>query len=493
VKLRARLLLTTAASAVPLVAALGWVQFHFLDRAAADSLASFIRAGLDRAGREVCEASPERWAEALSPPGAGPPLPPLPPGPLGPPGLPGRPRPPPPPGIRVFAYELSGRSRDPSAPPLPARLLSQLGEGRAVARAVSALPGGEVDDLLLRTAWPDGPCALVMARRRIPPFNSAVRSFLPPLEIWAPPVVLMLAGLLVAAGPVVGRIRGLTRRVTESARTGYRDPVGPAGSDEIGDLARAFDDAGRQIREQMEAQAKRERTLRDFLENTTHDVMIPLTVLQGHLAALQSGAAADGEAVSGAMREAHYMASLIHNLSVAAKLEAGEPAQQRADVNLGEVLQRAVSRHQPIARRSGVSLEMAAPPEKAIATGDVTLVEQALSNVIYNAVRYNREGGHVAAVLERSGARFVVRVIDDGPGIPEVERSRLVERYFRGNEARSRAPEGRGLGLNIAFRVAALHGWELKLSEAEGGGLQVELAGALVDRPAPVSPPPPRD
>jgi len=483
VKLRARLLLTTAASAVPLVAALGWVQFIFLDRAATDSLVSFIRAGLDRAGREGCEASPGRWATALSPPGAGPPPPPLPPGPPGPLGPPGPPRPfLPPPGVHLFAYELAGRSRDPSAPSIPTSLLSRLNEGRrTVARGVSALPEGEVDDLLLRTDWPNGPCALVMARRRIPPFNSAVRSFLPPLEIWVPPVVLMLAALLVAAGPVVGRIRGLTRRVTESARTGYRDQVGPAGSDEIGDLARAFDDAARQIREQMEAQARRERTLRDFLENTTHDVMIPLTVLQGHLAALQSGAPADGEAVSGAMREAHYMASLIHNLSAAAKLEAGEPAQQRADVNLGEVLQRAVSRHLPIARRSGVSLEMAAPPEKLIATGDVTLVEQALSNVIYNAVRYNREGGHVAAVLERNWNRFVVRVIDDGPGIPEAERSRLVERHFRGNEARSRAPEGRGLGLNIAFRVAALHGWELKLSEAEGGGLQVELAGTLAD------------
>lgn len=470
-KLRARLLLTTVASALPLVAVVSWVQFRSLDRTAMGALEAHIQMALQSSGRERCETAPARWAAEIFPPTIPPPGPP-------------RPGPQPPP-VRVFVYDRSGRSVDPFAPPVPGELLSRLDGSRASARAVTATGDGETDDFLMRTSWPDGPCALLLARRKLPALTSAIRGLMPPLEIWAPQVLIMLVGLLIAAGPLVSRIRGLTRRVTESARTGYREQVGLAGSDEIGELARAFDDAGQQIRAQLEAQERRERTLRDFLENTTHDVMIPLTVLQGHLSALQSASPSD-EAVAGAMREAHYMASLIHNLSAAAKLEAGEPAQQRADVDLGDVLQRAVARHLPIARRSGVSLEMASPPEKVIAQGDVTLVEQALSNVIYNAVRYNRDGGHVAALLERSGARFTVLVIDDGPGIPEAERSRLLERHFRGNEARSRAPEGRGLGLNIAFRVAALHGWELKLSAAEGGGLQVEFTGACYPIPGPV-------
>ncbi|HVE88027.1 MAG TPA: ATP-binding protein, partial [Myxococcales bacterium] len=144
---------------------------------------------------------------------------------------------------------------------------------------------------------------------------------------------------------------------------------------------------------------------------------------------------------------------------------------------LGGVLRRAVARHQPVARRSQVSLEMAVPEEPVAVSGDVTLIEQALSNVIYNAVRYNRPEGHVAAVLERGGPGFEVRVIDDGPGIPDEERSRLLERHFRGNAARTRAPEGRGLGLSIALRVAELHGWALKLDRSEPGGLMVTLAG----------------
>jgi signal transduction histidine kinase len=228
------------------------------------------------------------------------------------------------------------------------------------------------------------------------------------------------------------------------------------------------------------AQERRERTLREFLENTTHDVMIPLTVMQGHLAAAFERAQQSGperESLAGAVREAHYMASLIHNLAAAAKLDAGEPLLQKLPVNLSDVLQRAVSRHVPFARRSEVALEVAVPPDGVICLGDVTLIEQALSNVIYNAVRYNRPGGHVAAILERRGQRFAVRIVYDGPGIPEEERARLAERYFRGQEARGRS-QGSGLGLHIASRVATLHGWQLALTAPDGGGLQVELTGS---------------
>jgi signal transduction histidine kinase len=149
------------------------------------------------------------------------------------------------------------------------------------------------------------------------------------------------------------------------------------------------------------------------------------------------------------------------------------------------VVERAVGRHAPIARQRTVKLDRALPQAPLWVRGDVTLIEQAVSNVIHNAVRYNRENGHVAVLLERvDHERFVLRVIDDGPGIPDHELSKLVERHFRGNAARSREPGGRGLGLTIAFRVAQVHGWQLRLVKAKCGGLQVELDGTTSDEPS---------
>jgi signal transduction histidine kinase len=307
-----------------------------------------------------------------------------------------------------------------------------------------------------------------------------------PTRVLLPTALVTFVSVLLATGPIVRRVRRLTQEVRDSVSGNYQDTITVDGKDEIGELALAFAEAGKEIRSQMARQAERENTLRAFLENTTHDVMIPLTVLSGHLAMFRERAARgevlDPSSILPAMNEAHHMASLVHNLAAAAKLEAGEPEAQLDAVNLNEVVARSVGRHAPIARQHGVSLDHAVPERPLLARGDVTLIEQAVSNVIDNAVRYNRKGGHVAVVLEQSGAaRFLLRVIDDGPGIPEEERERLVERHFRGNAARSRDPGGRGLGLNIAFRVTERHGWELCLSPIETGGLQVSIAGAIYD------------
>ncbi|XYI02045.1 ATP-binding protein [Sorangium sp. So ce1128] len=132
------------------------------------------------------------------------------------------------------------------------------------------------------------------------------------------------------------------------------------------------------------------------------------------------------------MDEAHYMASLVHNIATVARLDAAETALQRNDVDLNALVLQDIGRHRPIARQAGVAIESAVPPEPVIVQADVTLIEQAVSNVAYNAVRYNRSGGHVTVILEPIPPdRFSLRVLDDGPGIDPGALSRLVERGAR--------------------------------------------------------------
>lgn len=303
-----------------------------------------------------------------------------------------------------------------------------------------------------------------------------------PTALWAVPAAALVIAVVAAIEPVVRRIRRLTDAVELSASAGYTGRVTLAGRDEVADLARAFDAASREVRIQLAEKGRREQVLRQFLGNTTHDVMIPLTVLQGHLAALQgklaAGEAIDRAVVVSAMDEAHYIASILHNLAVVAKLDAGEPQLQRVMVDLNALVARVIGRHRPIARQLGVSLDSAPPEPPPTALADVTLLEQAVSNLVYNAVRHNKPGGHVAVILEGDeGASFKIRVVDDGPGIPAHELARITERGFRGDAARSRAPEGQGLGLHITHRVAALHGFSLTFAASEYGGLEVVLAG----------------
>lgn len=523
-KLRLRLALTTIAVTIPMVVVLVLFDAVARHRAAEDALAGYTLARMQEpGGRDRCEADPSRWGGELGP-GRGPPpehsrsraaeddeghppedgggptdaeearRPPdgggrpsearHPPGDGGPEAA--ARRPPPPDDGRprgrpavLYAYDLQLRSANPAAPAIGGPLAAAIATSE-VATWPRAWVSAEVE-ILLRMPWQSGPCALVLAQgNTVPGWLGAV---LPPTRIWLAPLVALFAAVLLALGPIVGRIRRLTEAVRRSASASYASPVPVDGDDEVGELARAFDAAGREVRAQLAAKDRRELALREFLANTTHDVMIPLTVLQGHLSELLAGATSGAEpgrgALVAAMAEAHYIAAIVHNLAVMAKIDADVPRLHREPVALDVLVERVLARHRPIARRLGVELDGGVPESPVRVAADVTLLEQAVSNVVYNAIRHNRPGGHVAVLLEHvAGDRFRLRVVDDGPGVPPAELARLAERGFRSDAARTRAPDGQGLGLHIAARVAALHGIELAFTTPAGGGLQVDFTGA---------------
>ncbi len=145
-----------------------------------------------------------------------------------------------------------------------------------------------------------------------------------------------------------------------------------------------------------------------------------------------------------------------------------------------------------MARNAGVAFAHAVPGTPVPIAGDVTLVEQAVSNLVYNAIRHNAAGGHVALTLDveapPAAATFVLRVVDDGPGLPAGARDRLFERWARGDGARTRNPEGQGLGLHIAWQVCQRHGFTLSLAAAAAAadadrvtnrGLEATVRGPL--------------
>ncbi len=475
-RLRTRIALTTLAVTLPLVAALAALDTVARRQAAEAEIAELVLLKLETPGeRQRCEADPGAWSTHG-------PQPPAPGGPLGPPpdfqedpGAPRRHR-------RPASFVPYGEES------LDQSLTAGLEPGE-IAAAPASWVRGEIA-VLVRTPWGRGRCAYILARGTSEPWLGAI---IPPLKVWLFPGLVILIALLVAVAPTLRRLTRLTAAVERSAASSYRTGVPVDSDDEIGALAAAFDAAAREARTQLDEKDRREQALRDFLANATHDVMIPLTVLQGHLAQAQAQLAA-GEPVSRsllveAQGEAHYMGGLMHDLATMARLDSAEPRLQIERVELEGLVARVMGRHRPIARELEVEIESAIPPGDGLAEpvaalavlADVTLLEQAVSNLVYNAICHNRPGGHAALILDEDDSRFRLRVIDDGPGIPADELAHLVARGFRGNDARTRVPGGQGLGLDIAHRVARLHGFTLVLRRSEYGGLEAELAGPLAE------------
>ena len=480
-KLRLRLAVAAVAVAAAMVVALLAIDLTgSRDEAARRLIASLERLVADPDEQARCEADPAGWAPARDepamkrivrpPPGpSGRELPPPPP----PPALDPRLRP-----IELFALDGELRPARPDGPELDRAVARELAATGAIALPIR-WPGDSVA-VVVNTAWRGGPCAHIYARGHV---HLIAHNRQPS---WPSLLLVLVAGvvcaLLITMAPVVRRIRRLSDAVTASAATGFVDDIPVEGSDEIAGLARSFAEASRAVRAQLSATEQREATLREFLASTTHDVMIPLTVLQMHLAAMQqdeqAGAVRSGALLTSAMDEAHYLGALMQNLAAVARLDSGVWQPLIGSVDLNALVHRVVSRHRAIARRLEIAVELAVPDDPVTTAGDITLIEQAVSNVVYNAVRHNRAGGHVAVVLEATaGERFSLRVVDDGPGVPAAELARLVERGFRGNAARTRSPDGLGLGLNITLRVAELHHLDLRFGPSEYGGLQVDLEG----------------
>lgn len=487
-RLQARLALSLALTALPLAAGTVWLRADLERRALLRVLREYAVTRMEEGGgRERCEAAPETFPRPRPRPGRGSPTGERPPGPgdLLPPG-PRRTDPPPPPPLdaeapppaeretRLWAYWPALHSSNPRAPELASELVAAIRSGDDIAgrRLEGEAPGYEA---LVRMGWETGPCAFVLVRREGEVLaGTAVRSW------WTG--ALLAGGLTLVAmlslGPVVRRIRRLEEDVRASAAEEYSLSIGERGSDEVGDLARAFDEAAGRVREQLRETAARERTLRDFVDNTTHDLMTPLTVLQGHLALLRRRLEeqSDEETWSilvDAVREVDYTTSLIRNLGTVAKLDTARADPVRHPIDMNELVDRVVARYAPVARMHGIILEHAVPAEPVELIGDVTLLEQAIGNVVQNAIRYNRPGGHVVLLLRRPDNGFVLRVEDDGPGIPAAERARVLERGNRGSAARTRGSSGHGLGLAITREVCAMHGLDFALEESEFGGLAV--------------------
>ena len=462
-KLRARLALTLGLATISLLVLLGWAQSRWQSQLRVDALAEAAVHRMESGGRERCEANPERW-----------------PGPQGDRGArrhrgPARHRFP---RHRVFAYDADFQSRNPDNPVLPPELAEQLAAGRDIAS--HRAPRERRTQVAVRMPWGEGPCAVVLMRAKGPPhwFSGAV---LMPAFLVALVVILVA---LFAAGPIVRRVRQLTESVRKLG-SNSEEPIRVEGHDEVAELGTAFEQSRQTIHAQLASLREREAALRNYIANTSHDVMLPLSVLQGHLVSLQqrieAGETLDPQAIVPSIEESQYLGSLLHNLNAAARLEASEGLAHKDPIDLNRLVERVVERHRPIAKRKQIALEVGVPERMIEFPGDLTLLEQALGNIVQNAVRYNEADGHVAVVLDGTRNAWTLRVVDDGPGIAESDRGRVLEPSFRGTEARTRHPHGMGLGLHIASDVAKRHGLRLTLGDTEGGGLTVELRFAQRD------------
>jgi two-component system phosphate regulon sensor histidine kinase PhoR len=217
-----------------------------------------------------------------------------------------------------------------------------------------------------------------------------------------------------------------------------------------------------------------EAVRRDFVANVSHELKTPVTSIKGFTETLLDGASEDPEASRRFLRiiagQADRLNSIIEDLLALSALEAtreGRPALEEADVC--DVVTVAVEVCEPKAQAKGINIDTQCAGS-VFAPINPPLLEQAVVNLIDNAVKYSPEGSEIGVRLEEIGDQVVIRVADHGPGIPREHLTRLFERFYRVDKARSRDLGGTGLGLSIVKHIAQVHGGRVSVESTLGRG-----------------------
>jgi two-component system phosphate regulon sensor histidine kinase PhoR len=210
----------------------------------------------------------------------------------------------------------------------------------------------------------------------------------------------------------------------------------------------------------------------EFLSNVSHELRTPLTAIMAFVETLEAGAADDQESATRFLaiirKNAARMHDLIDDILELSAIEAGNVEVNAERVELNPIVNDVISSLASQATNHGVAVTNAVPAEAAVYI-DARRLEQMLTNLVENAIKFNRENGTVTIKFE-SGARDRIIVEDTGEGIPAQHLERLFERFYRVDRARSREMGGTGLGLAIVKHLARAHGGEVTVTSELGKG-----------------------
>lgn len=216
-----------------------------------------------------------------------------------------------------------------------------------------------------------------------------------------------------------------------------------------------------------------EKVRQEFFSNISHELRTPLTSILAFVETLEDGAIDDDENnrrfLSVIRRNAERMHRLIDDILELSYIESGKIEVQAKEIRLAPLIKEIFTNLSNKAGERGIKLENKVSAEICV-FADPVRIEQMLTNLIDNAVKFNRDEGNVIVSFSENGSKNLIAVEDTGEGISGEHQQRIFERFYRTDRARSQEIGGIGLGLAIVKHLARLHGGEISVSSNPGKG-----------------------
>ncbi|WP_242653026.1 sensor histidine kinase [Intrasporangium flavum] len=264
----------------------------------------------------------------------------------------------------------------------------------------------------------------------------------------------------------------VSRMPLDTGKVALAERVDPADTDtrtEVGQVGAAFNEMLDHVDEALNARHQSEQRVRQFVADASHELRTPLASIKGYAEISRREPNPVPQSVTHAMgrieSEANRMSSLVEDLLLLARLDAGRPLDD-APVDVSMLVINAVSDAHAAAPEHRWDLDL--PPEPVEVRGDAARLHQVVANLLANARTHTPEGTRVTTSVRPEGDWVRVAVHDDGPGIPDSLQPNVFERFARGDDARNRAGGSTGLGLSIVAAVSKAHGGRVEMDSRPG-------------------------
>jgi two-component system, OmpR family, phosphate regulon sensor histidine kinase PhoR len=218
-----------------------------------------------------------------------------------------------------------------------------------------------------------------------------------------------------------------------------------------------------------------DRIRRDFVANVSHELRTPLTAIRGYVEALLDSSLDELETrrfLEIIAKHSSRMERLVKDLLRLARLDAGQEPLDRSRCSVEVLFAGVVNELAPVLEGQEQTADIEIAPGAETVMGDAAKLHDVVRNLVENASNYSPEGTTIYLRARPHDDRIVIEVADEGPGIPEAQLTRVFERFYRVDKARSRESGGTGLGLSIVKHLVGLHGGDVRAAnQPEGGAL----------------------
>lgn len=242
--------------------------------------------------------------------------------------------------------------------------------------------------------------------------------------------------------------------------------------DELNIIARTTTDMSKSVQDYIRKLEKEKTIRQEFFSNASHELKTPLTAIRGYAELLQSGMASDTnmqkEFLGRIHSEVEEMTSLINDILMISRLETKELMPNKEMLSVKLVAEEVQKTLKPLADENNVSLEIHCCDDFVYM--DRSHLQGILSNLMENAVKYNRPGGFVQTDITMDSTSLSIRVEDSGIGIAKEDQKRIFERFYRVDKGRSKRVAGTGLGLSIVKHVTEFYGGCVSVESQSGVG-----------------------